>query len=256
VLAPDFGERRQRVLEDLALLTGGMPIAADLGLSLETVQLAHLGQAARVVVDRTTTTILDGAGPRPGIELRIQQLRHEMEEPGTTHFDKGKLAERMARLTGGVAVIRVGAATETEMRARRERVEDAVQAARAARTEGVVAGGGAALLHARGAIDAAGRDADEVTGAEIVRRALEAPLRQIARNAGLEPSTVVSTVGAMDIHDGLDAETGSYGNLLDAGVIDPVMVTRSALAHAASIAKMILTTECIVAGPAAMSDDV
>jgi chaperonin GroEL len=253
VLAPEFGERRQRVLEDLALLTGGMPIAADLGLSLETVQLAHLGRARRVVVDRTTTTILEGQGAPEGIALRTQQLRQEMEERGTTQFDKGKLVERLARLVGGVAVIKVGAATETEARERRHRVEDAVQAARAARTEGVLAGGGAALLHARDAIDASGEEPDVVTGAEIVRRALEEPLRQIARNAGIEPSAAVAAVGALGPREGLDAQTGRYGDLFEAGVIDPAMVTRSALANAASIAKTILTTECIIAGPAALS---
>ncbi len=253
VLAPEFGERRQRVLEDLALLTGGMPIAADLGLSLETVQLEHLGRARRVVVDRFATTIIEGQGPPAGIELRIQQLRDEMNERGTTHFDKGKLGERLARLVGGIAVLKVGAATETEQRERRHRVEDAVQAARAARTEGILAGGGSALLHARDAIDASGRDPDVVTGAEIVRRALEEPLRQIARNAGIEPSTAVATVGALGPREGLDAATGEYGDLFAAGVVDPAMVARSALANAASIAKTILTTECIVSGPAALS---
>jgi chaperonin GroEL len=253
VLAPEFGERRARVLEDLALLTGGMPVTPDLGLSLPTVQLAHLGRARRVVVDRATTTIIEGQGPRESIDIRIEQLRLEMAERGTTQFDKGKLAERMARLVGGVAVIKVGAATETEMHERRHRVEDAVQAARAARTEGIVAGGGAALLHARGAIDASGCEPDVVTGAEIVRRALEEPLRQIARNAGIEPSTAVATVDALGLREGLDATTGTYGDLFSRGVFDPVMVTRSALANAASIAKTILTTECIVSGPAAMS---
>src|SRR6201999_4291669 len=157
-----------------------------------------------------------------------------------TQFDKGKLAERMARLVGGVAVIKVGAATETEMHERRHRVEDAVEAAGAARTEGIVAGGGAALLHARGAIDASGHEPDVVTGAEIVRRALEEPLRQIARNAGIEPSTAVATVASMDVRFGLDASSGDYVDLFTAGVFDPVMVTRSALANAASIAKTIL----------------
>ncbi|WP_372518008.1 chaperonin GroEL [Solirubrobacter ginsenosidimutans] len=253
VVAPEYGERRSRVLEDLALLTGGMPIAADLGLSLQTIQLAHLGRARRVVVNKLTTTIIEGQGNPVGIEMRIEQIRREMEERGTTHFDKGKLGERMARLVGGVAIIKVGAATETEMHERRHRVEDAVQAARAARTEGIVAGGGAALIHARAAIDASGQDEDVVTGAEIVRRALEEPLRQIARNSGLEPSTAVTAVGALGLREGLDASTGVYGDLFDAGVFDPVMVTRCALLNAASIAKTILTTECIISGPAAMS---
>jgi chaperonin GroEL len=252
VVAPEFGERRARVLEDLALLTGAMPITPDLGLSLEGVAPAHLGRARRVVVDRAKTTILEGQGNPAGIAMRIDEIRAEMEERGTTHFDKGKLGERMARLVGGIAVLKVGAATETEAHERRHRVEDAVQAARAARTEGIVAGGGAALVHARAAISVTG-DPDVVTGAEIVRRALEEPLRQIARNAGIEPSTALARVAALDERSGLDAATGAYGDLFAAGVFDPVMVTRSALANAASIAKTILTTECIVSGPEAMS---
>jgi chaperonin GroEL len=253
VLAPEFGERRARVLEDLALLTGGMPITSDLGLSLEGVTLEQLGRARKVVVDRATTTIIEGQGNPVGIEMRIEQIRDEMAERGTTHFDKGKLGERMARLVGGIAIIKVGAATETELRERRHRVEDAVQAARAARTEGIVAGGGAALVHARSAVDASGCEPDVVTGAEIVRRALEEPLRQIAVNAGVEPSTAVAAVGALGMREGLDASTGVYGDLFAAGVFDPVLVTRSALLNAASIAKTILTTECIVSGPAALS---
>jgi chaperonin GroEL len=253
VLAPEFGERRARVLEDLALITGAMPIAADLGTSLESVTLGQLGRARRVVVNRTNTTIIEGQGAPEGIQLRIEQIRREMSERGITHFDKGKLGERMARLVGGVAVIKVGAATETELRERRHRVEDAVQAARAARTEGIVAGGGAALIHARDAIAVTDPDADVVTGAEIVRRALEEPLRQIARNAGIEPSDAVARVATLDLRSGLNAATGSYGDLFAVGIFDPVMVTRSALANAASIAKTILTTECIVSGPAAMS---
>jgi chaperonin GroEL len=243
--------------EDLAILTGGIPVSQEVGVELHNVRLVHLGEAARVVVDRRTTTIVDGAGDASAVERRVEALRAELAaDANLTDYDRDKLRERMARLGGRIAAIGVGAATETELLERRHRVEDAVRATRAALEEGVVAGGGAALLHARGAIDTTGRSADEITGAEIVRRALEEPIRQIARNAGLEPSTVVSTVTAMGVHDGLDADTGSYGNLLDAGVIDPVMVTRSALANAASIAKMILTTECIVAGPAALSEDV
>ncbi len=255
VLAPEFGERRARVIEDLALITGAMPMAEDLGTSLESVTLEQLGRARRVVATRLETTILDGMGAPESIAIRVEQLREEMEERGTTHFDKGKLHERMARLVGGVAVIKVGAATETEMHERRHRVEDAVQAARAARTEGIVAGGGAALIHARDAISVVDEDADVVTGAEIVRRALEEPLRQIARNAGIEPSIAVAKVASMDVRFGLDASNGDYVDLFAAGVFDPVMVTRSALANAASIAKTILTTECIVSGPAALSAD-
>jgi chaperonin GroEL len=253
VVTPEFGERRKRVLEDIAILTGGEPVTEDLGLTLETIKLAQLGRAKRVVVDQMTTTIIGGRGDRDAVEQRIAQIRHEFDSRGMTHFDKGKLRERMARLVGGVGVIKVGAPTETELRERRHRVEDAVQATRAARTEGILPGGGVALINAQAAIDVAGLEADEATGAEIVRRALEEPLRLIAGNAGFEPSVVVDCVRGLQPGEGFDAGRGVYCNLIEAGVIDPTMVTRAALEHAASIAKTVLTAECIVSGPAAMS---
>jgi chaperonin GroEL len=253
VVTPEFGERRKRVLEDLAVITGGEAVTEDLGLTLETIQLAQLGQAKRVVVDQGTTTIVGGRGDPEAIQQRIAQLRDELESRGQTHFDKGKIRERMARLIGGVAVIKVGAPTETELRERRHRVEDAMQATRAARTEGILPGGGVALLNAQAAIDVTGLPPDEATGAEIVRRALEEPLRWIAGNAGFEPSVVVDRVRALQPGEGLDAGNGTYCDLVEAGVIDPTMVTRSALEHAASIAKTVLTAECIVSGPAAMT---
>jgi chaperonin GroEL len=253
VVTPEFGERRTRLLEDLAVLTGGEPVTEDLGLTLETIQLAQLGRATRVVVDQMTTTIVGGRGDWTSIQQRVAQIRDELETRGMTHFDKGKLRERMARLVGGVAVIKVGAPTETELRERRHRVEDAVQATRAARTEGILPGGGVALVDAQAAIDVTGLEPDEATGAVIVRRALEEPLRWIAGNAGFEPSVVVDRVRALPAGEGLDAARGVYCDLTAAGVIDPAMVTRSALEHAASIAKTVLTAECIVSGPAAMS---
>jgi chaperonin GroEL len=253
LVTPEFGERRTRVLEDLAVLTGATPVTEDLGLSLETIRLEHLGQARRVVVDQTTTTIVGARGDPAAVAARIAQLRAELESRGQTHFDRGKLRERMARLVGGVAVIKVGAPTETELRERRHRVEDAVQATRAARTEGIVPGGGVALLNAQAAIDVTGLPADEATGAAIVRRALEEPIRWIAANAGYEPSVVVDRVRGRSAGEGFDAAAGVYRDLYDAGVIDPTMVTRSALEHAASIAKTALTAECIVSGPPAMT---
>jgi chaperonin GroEL len=255
VVTPDFGERRTRLLEDVAILTGGQALTEDLGVTLETVRLRHLGQARRVVVDATTTTIVGGRGDREAIDRRLRQLRSELERRGTTHFDKGKIRERMARLVGGVAVIKVGGHTETELRERRHRVEDAVQATRAARTEGILPGGGVALVRARAAIDVAGLTPDEATGARIVRRALEEPARQIATNAGLEPADVIARIRELGPGEGLDVATGRWCDLYEAGVIDPAMVTRSALEHAASIAKTVLTAECVVSGVPAISAD-
>jgi chaperonin GroEL len=199
-------------------------------------------------VAKDTTTIIDGAGEKSDIEGRINQIRQEIENTDSD-FDREKLQERLAKLAGGVAVVKVGAATETEMKEKKHRVEDALQATRAALEEGIVPGGGVALLNAQDAIDPADLDADEATGAEIIRRALEEPLRQIADNSGLEGSVVVEKVRGLKAGEGLDAETGEYGDLVKAGVIDPTMVTRSALQNAASIAKNILTTEAIVAEP-------
>jgi len=246
VKAPGFGDRRKRMLEDIAILTGGEVITEEMGLKLENTQLSQLGKARRVVVSKDTTTIIDGAGDKDQIEGRINQIRQEIENTDSD-FDREKLQERLAKLAGGVAVVKVGAATETEMKEKKHRVEDALQATRAALEEGIVPGGGVALLNAQEAIDTKGLDGDEATGAEIIRKALEEPIRQISENSGLEGSVVVEKVRSMKPGEGLNAATGEYGDLIKAGVIDPTMVTRSALQNAASIAKNILTTECIVA---------
>jgi chaperonin GroEL len=247
VKAPGFGDRRKRMLEDIAVLTGGEVITEEMGLKLENTQLSQLGRARRVVVAKDTTTIVDGAGDTDAIKGRINQIKTEIE--GTdSDFDREKLQERLAKLSGGVAVVKVGAATETEMREKKHRVEDALQATRAALEEGIVPGGGVALLQAAGAIklDNIALD-DEKTGAKIVLRALEEPLRQISENAGLEGSVVVNDVRKAKKGWGLNAANGEIVDLVAAGIIDPAMVTRSALQNAASIAKNILTTEAIVA---------
>src|ERR671915_607511 len=247
VKAPGFGDRRKRMLEDIAILTGGEVITEEMGLKLENTQLSQLGRARRVVVTKDTTTIVDGAGDPEGIKGRINQIKNEIENTDSD-FDREKLQERLAKLSGGVAVVKVGAATETEMKEKKHRVEDALQATRAALEEGIVPGGGVALLRAATAIKLdALSDEDEKTGAKIVLRALEEPLRQIAENAGHEGSVVVNDVRKSDSGHGLNAATGEYVDLVSAGVIDPAMVTRSALQNAASIAKNILTTEAIVA---------
>jgi chaperonin GroEL len=247
VKAPGFGDRRKRMLEDIAILTGGEVITEEMGLKLENTQLSQLGRARRVVVAKDTTTIVDGAGESEAIKGRINQIKTEIENTDSD-FDREKLQERLAKLSGGVAVVKVGAATETEMKEKKHRVEDALQATRAALEEGIVPGGGVALLVAQQAlaVDAID-DADERTGARIVHRALEEPLRQIADNAGLEGSVVVNDVRNAEKGQGLDAATGEIVDLVSAGIIDPAMVTRSALQNAASIAKNILTTEAIVA---------
>ena len=247
VKAPGFGDRRKRMLEDIAILTGGEVITEEMGLKLENTQLSQLGRARRVVVAKDTTTLVDGAGDADAIKGRINQIKVEIENTDSD-FDREKLQERLAKLSGGVAVVKVGAATETEMKEKKHRVEDALQATRAALEEGIVPGGGVALLEATDAInlDATGDD-DEKTGARIVLRALEEPLRQIAENAGLEGSVVVNDVRKAPPGHGLNAQTGEIEDLVSAGVIDPAMVTRSALQNAASIAKNILTTEAIVA---------
>jgi chaperonin GroEL len=234
------------MLEDIAILTGGEVITEEMGLKLENTQVSQLGHARRVVVSKDTTTVIDGAGEKDQIEGRITQIRQEIENTDSD-FDREKLQERLAKLAGGVAVVKVGAATETEMKEKKHRVEDALQATRAALEEGVVPGGGVALLNAQDAIDSAGLETDEATGAEIIRKVLEEPLRQIAENSGLEGSVVVEKIRGLKPGEGLNAQTGEYGDLVKDGVIDPTMVTRSALQNAASIAKNILTTECIVA---------
>ena len=248
VKAPGFGDRRKRMLEDIAILTGGEVITEEMGLKLENTQVSQLGHARRVVVSKDTTTIIDGAGEKQQIEGRINQIRAEIDNTDSD-FDREKLQERLAKLAGGVAVVKVGAATETEMKEKKHRVEDALQATRAALEEGIVPGGGVALLNAVDAINPKGLEADEATGAEIIRRSLEEPIRQIAHNSGLEGSVVVEKIRGLKPGQGLDVDTGEYGDLIKAGVIDPTMVTRSALQNAASIAKNILTTEAIVAEP-------
>src|ERR1700722_3863127 len=247
VKAPGFGDRRKRMLEDIAILTGGEVITEEMGLKLENTQLSQLGRARRVVVAKDTTTIVDGAGDSDAIKGRINQIKTEIDSTDSD-FDREKLQERLAKLSGGVAVVKVGAATETEMKEKKHRVEDALQATRAALEEGIVPGGGVALLTAQAAIKLDKiEEPDEQTGAKIVIRALEEPLRQIAENAGLEGSVVVNDVRKAKKGFGLNAATHEIVDLVAAGVIDPAMVTRSALQNAASIAKNILTTEAIVA---------
>jgi chaperonin GroEL len=246
VKAPGFGDRRKRMLEDIAILTGAEVITEEMGLKLENTKIAQLGHARRVVVDKDTSTIIDGAGDSDAIKSRIKQLKSEIENTDSD-FDREKLQERLAKLAGGVAVVKVGAATETEMKEKKHRVEDALQAARAALEEGVVPGGGVALVNAIDAIDLEAYDGDERTGASIVVRALEEPVRQLANNAGLEGSIVVDKVRNATKGHGLNVETGEYEDLVKAGITDPTMVVRSALQNAASIAKNILTTEAIVA---------
>ncbi|HEV2980030.1 MAG TPA: chaperonin GroEL [Solirubrobacteraceae bacterium] len=248
VKAPGFGDRRKRMLEDIAILTKGELITEEMGLKLENTQVSQLGRARRVVVDKDTTTIVDGAGDAAAIKGRINQIKTEIENTDSD-FDREKLQERLAKLSGGVAVVKVGAATETEMKEKKHRVEDALQATRAALEEGIVPGGGVALLAASSAVsvDGSAVDDDERTGARIVLRALEEPLRQLAENAGLEGSVVVNDVRKAKKGQGLNAQTGEIVDLVAAGIIDPAMVTRSALQNAASIAKNILTTEAIVA---------
>ncbi len=249
VKAPGFGDRRKRMLEDIAILTGGEVITEEMGLKLENTTIEQLGKARRVVVSKDTATIIDGAGESEQIKGRIKQIKNEVETTDSD-FDREKLQERLAKLAGGVAVVKVGAATETEMKERKHRVEDALQATRAALEEGIVPGGGVALLNAQDAVDLDSYgDDDERTGATIIQRSLEAPIRQIAENSGFEASVVVEKVRGLKAGEGLNAADGEYGDLVAAGVIDPTMVTRSALQNAASIAKNILTTEAIVAEP-------
>jgi chaperonin GroEL len=246
VKAPGFGDRRKRMLEDIAILSGAEVITEEMGLKLENTKLDQLGRARRVVVDKDSTTIIDGAGDSEQIKARIKQLKSEIENTDSD-FDREKLQERLAKLAGGVAVIKVGAATETEMKEKKHRVEDAVQATRAALEEGIVPGGGVALLNASTSIDTKKIEGDERTGAAIITRALEEPIRQLAQNAGLEGSVVVDKVRNAAPGHGLNVDTGEVEDLVAAGIIDPTMVTRSALQNAASIAKNILTTEAVVA---------
>ena len=248
VKAPGFGDRRKRMLEDIAILTGGEVITEEMGLKLENTKLSQLGRARKIVIDKDSTTIVDGAGDSEAIKGRIKQLKAEVENTDSD-FDREKLQERLAKLAGGVAVVKVGAATETEMKEKKHRVEDALQATRAALEEGIVAGGGVALLNAgdsvRKGFDVL--EGDEKTGSSIILRSLEEPVRQLAYNAGLEGSVVVNQVRSAKKGQGLNVDTGEIEDLVKSGIIDPTMVTRSALQNAASIAKNILTTEAIVA---------
>jgi chaperonin GroEL len=246
VKAPGFGDRRKRMLEDIGILTGAEVITDEMGLKLENTKVSQLGKARRVVVDKDTTTIIDGAGDSEAIKSRIKQLKQEIENTDSD-FDREKLQERLAKLAGGVAVVKVGAATETEMKEKKHRVEDALQAARAALEEGVVPGGGVALLNTVEAIKLDSYEGDERTGASIVVRSLEEPIRQLADNAGLEGSIVVDKIRNGPKGHGLNVETGEYEDLVKTGITDPTMVVRSALQNAASIAKNILTTEAVVA---------
>ena len=247
VKAPGFGDRRKAMLEDIAILTGGTVIAEETGKQLEKVSLQDLGRAKRVDVEKENTTIIDGAGEQKQIEGRIKAIRQQIEE-ATSDYDKEKLQERVAKLAGGVAVIKVGAATEVEMKEKKARVEDALHATRAAVEEGIVAGGGVTLLRARANIKGLkGSNADQEAGIKIVMRALEEPLRQIVANAGDEPSVVVNKVLDNKGNFGWNAATGEYGDLLEMGVVDPTKVARTALQNAASIAGLILTTDAMVA---------
>ena len=246
VKAPGFGDRRKAMLQDIAILTGAQVISEEVGLKLENATLDLLGQARKVVVSKDTTTIVEGAASKEDVQGRINQIKAEIEKTDSD-WDKEKLQERLAKLAGGVAVIKVGAATEVELKEKKHRIEDAVQSTKAAVEEGIVPGGGVALLNAQTALDKVDLDGDELTGAAIVRRALEEPIKQIAHNAGLEGGVIVEKVRALPEGQGLNAANGEYGDMIKFGVVDPAKVTRSALQNAASIAALFLTTEAVVA---------
>jgi chaperonin GroEL len=245
VEAPGFGDRRKAMLEDIAVLTGGRCLTEDLGIKLENITLEDLGRAKRITIDKENTTIVEGEGSTKDIQGRIKQIRRQIEET-TSDYDREKLQERLAKLAGGVAVINVGAATETEMKEKKARVEDALHATRAAVEEGVVAGGGVAYLRTQKALDSIKLEGDEAVGAEIVRRALEFPTRQLANNAGQEGALIVQEVKKRSGNEGFNVATGKYEDLVKAGVVDPTKVTRTALQNAASISALMLTTEALV----------
>ncbi|MGD1086224.1 MAG: chaperonin GroEL, partial [Verrucomicrobiota bacterium] len=245
VKAPGFGDRRKAMCEDIATLTGGKFISEDLGVKLEGVGLEDLGRAKSIVVDKENTTIVEGNGKSSDIQGRVNQIRRQIEET-TSDYDKEKLQERLAKLAGGVAVINVGAATETEMKEKKARVEDALHATRAAVEEGIVPGGGVALLRCLPVLEAMKLEGDEQIGVDIVKRSIEEPLRALARNAGVEGSIVVQEVKRRKGNEGYNVSTGEYEDLVKAGVVDPKKVTRTALQNAASIAGLLLTTECLV----------
>jgi chaperonin GroEL len=246
VKAPGFGDRRKAMLEDIAILTGGRCITEDLGIKLENIELTDLGRAKRITIGKENTVIVEGEGSSDAIAGRVQQIKNQIAET-TSDYDREKLQERLAKLAGGVAVINVGAATETEMKEKKARVEDALHATRAAVEEGIVPGGGVALIRAQGALGDLKLVGDEKTGAEIVARAIEAPLRQLAANAGVEGALIVAEVKKGQGNQGYNVATGKYEDLIKAGVVDPAKVTRSALQHAASISGLLLTTECLIA---------
>jgi len=246
VKAPGFGDRRKAMLQDIAVLTGGQVISAEIGMKLDQVQITDLGRARRVVITKDATTIVDGAGDAKVVEARVQELRNEIAN-SDSDWDREKLQERVAKLAGGVCVIKVGAHTEVELKEKKHRLEDAISATRAAVEEGIVIGGGAALVHAADALnDNLGFTGDKAVGVALVRKACDEPLRWIAENAGLEGYVVVAKVRALPANEGFNAATDIYGDLRKDGVIDPVKVTRSALANAASIAAMFITTEAVV----------
>jgi chaperonin GroEL len=246
VKAPGFGDRRKAMLEDIAILTGGRCITEDLGLKLENIELTDLGKAKRITIGKETTVIVEGEGGTDAIQGRVSQIKRQIDET-TSDYDREKLQERLAKLAGGVAVINVGAATETEMKEKKARVEDALHATRAAVEEGIVPGGGVALIRAQASIGDLGLTGDEKTGAEIVARAIEAPLRQLAANAGVEGALIVAEVKKGTGNHGYNVATAKYEDLIKAGVVDPAKVTRSALQNAASISGLLLTTECLIA---------
>ncbi len=245
VKAPGFGDRRKATLEDIAVLTGGRCLTEDLGIKLENLALEDLGRAKRVTIDKENTTIVEGEGSTKDIQGRINQIRRQIEET-TSDYDREKLQERLAKLAGGVAVINVGAATETEMKEKKARVEDALHATRAAVEEGIVAGGGVAYLRTQKALDNLKLEGDEAVGVQIVRRALEFPTRQLAENAGQEGAVIVQEVKKRSGNEGFNVATGEYEDLVKAGVVDPTKVTRTALQNAASISALLLTTEALV----------
>ena len=245
VKAPGFGDRRKAMLEDIAVLTGGKCITEDLGIKLENVTVEDLGKAKRITIDKENTTIVEGEGKQADIQGRVNQIRRQIDET-TSDYDREKLQERLAKLAGGVAVINVGAATETEMKEKKARVEDALHATRAAVEEGIVPGGGTALIRAQKALDTLKLEGDEKIGLEIIRRAVEAPLRQLANNAGQEGALIVQEVKKRKGNEGYNVATGQYEDLVKAGVVDPTKVTRSALQNASSISGLLLTTECVV----------
>jgi chaperonin GroEL len=246
VKAPGFGDRRKAMLEDIAILTGGQVVSEDLGIKLENLTLSDLGKAKRVSIDKDNTTIVDGAGARSALEGRVKQIRAQIEET-SSDYDREKLQERLAKLIGGVAVINVGAATETEMKEKKARVEDALNATRAAVEEGIVPGGGVALVRTLSALEKIKIRADQKLGVKVVMRAIEEPLRQIANNAGFEGSVVIDKVKNAEGSTGYNADTNTYEDLIEAGVIDPTKVVRFALQNAGSVASLMLTTEAMVA---------